>query len=96
MANLLMIDDNPQTQQYFGRIIRLRTRHMLNFAGDSAEGIENIVAQRPDMIFLDLFLPGTDGFEFFAILRDHPATHNIPIAIHTAVPFDHRKIHNPA
>ena len=88
MANLLMIDDNPQTQRYLGRIIRLRTKHVLNFAGNSVEGIENIVAQRPDMIFLDIFLPGTDGLEFFAILRDHPATHNIPIAIHTAVPLD--------
>ena len=88
MANLLMIDDNPQTQKYLDRIIRLRTKHVLDFASNGADGIEKMVAQRPDFIFLDLFLPGTDGFEFFATLRDHPATHNIPIAIHTAVPLD--------
>lgn len=88
MANLLMIDDNPQSQKYLGRIIRHRTSHALVFAGDGPEGIEKIVAQRPDLLFLDLFLPGTDGFELFTTLRNHPATHNVPIIIHAAVPLD--------
>ena len=83
-----MIDDNPQSQKYLERIIRHRTSHALAFAGDGAQGIEKIVEQRPELIFLDLFLPGIDGFEFFATLREHPATHNIPIIIHTAVPLD--------
>ena len=88
MANLLMIDDNPQSQKYLGRIIRHRTSHALVFAGDGPEGIEKIVEQRPDLLFLDLFLPGTDGFELFTTLRNHPATHNVPIIIHAAVPLD--------
>ncbi len=88
MANLLMIDDNPQSQKYLERIIRHRTPHSIEFAGDGQQGIEKIVAQRPDLIFLDLFLPGTDGFELFVTLRNHPATHNVPIIIHTAVPLD--------
>lgn len=88
MANLLMIDDNPQSQKYLERIIRHRTSHALELAGDGPEGIEKIVAQRPDLIFLDLFLPGTDGFELFTALRNHPATHNVPIIIHTTVPLD--------
>ncbi len=88
MANLLMIDDNPQSQKYLGRIIRHRTSHALVFAGDGTDGIEKIVEQRPDLLFLDLFLPGTDGFELFTTLRNHPATHNVPIIIHAAVPLD--------
>ena len=88
MANLLMIDDNPQNQTYLSRIIRLRTDHEFAVAGSGPEGIEKIVAQRPDLIFLDLFIPGIDGFELFKLLRDHPATHSIPIIIHTAVPLD--------
>ncbi len=88
MAQLLMIDDNPQNQKYIERIIRLRTKHKLDFAASGNEGIEKMVARRPDLIFLDLFIPGIDGFELFKILRDHPATHTIPIVIHTAVPLD--------
>ncbi|MGY8825505.1 MAG: response regulator [Candidatus Latescibacterota bacterium] len=88
MAQLLIIDDNPQNQKYLERIIRLRTKHLLEFAASGPAGIEKIVANRPDLIFLDLFIPGIDGFELFKILRKHPATHTIPIVIHTAVPLD--------
>ena len=88
MANLLMIDDNPQTQKYLARIVRHRTSHELEFANDGPQGIEKIVEQRPDLIFLDLFLPGMDGLELFTALREHPATHNIPIIIHSTIPFD--------
>ncbi len=88
MARLLIIDDSPHNQQYLERIIRLRTKHEVAFANSGPAGIEQIVAERPDLIFLDLFIPGIDGFELFKILRDHPATHNIPIVIHTAVPLD--------
>jgi len=88
MAHLLMVDDNPQSQRYIERIIRLRTAHEIAFARDSKEGIEKMVAQRPALIFLDLFLPGMSGFDFFEMLRSHPATANIPIVIHTAVPLD--------
>jgi CheY-like chemotaxis protein len=88
MALLLMIDDNPQSRRYMERIIRHRTAHVINFAEDSRQAIERIAEQRPDVIFLDLFLPGIDGFQLFKILRKHPATASIPIIIHTAVPLD--------
>ena len=88
MAYILIIDDNPQNQKYLGRIIRLRTKHLFHVASSGPEGIEQIVSERPDLIFLDLFLPDIDGFELFSLLRDHPATHSIPIIIHSANPLD--------
>ena len=87
MAHILMIDDNPQSQRYIERIIRLRSPHQIVFAGSSAAGIERMVERRPDLILLDLFIPG-DGFELFDTLRQHPATESIPIVVHTAVPLD--------
>ena len=87
MAYILMIDDNPQTQRYIERIIRHRTRHEIDFAGSKDQGIEKMVERRPQVILLDLFIPG-DGFELFEILRKHPATQDIPLVIITAVPFD--------
>lgn len=88
MALILMIDDNPQSRRYIERIIRHRSTHEIVFAHDSKEGIERMVERRPDVILLDLFIPGMDGFELFELLRGHPATASIPIIIHTAVPFD--------
>lgn len=88
MACILVIEDNPQNRRYLERIIRHRSKHELVFAGNGREAIENLVTRRPDLIFLDLFVPQTDCFEFFALLRRHPATADIPIVIHTAVPLD--------
>ena len=87
MAFILMIDDNPQSQRYIERIVRLRTPHQIVFAGSSSAAIDRLVERRPDLILLDLFIPG-DGFELFETLRQHPATESIPIVIHTAVPLD--------
>lgn len=88
MALLLMIDDNPQSCRYVERIVQHRTAHKIVFASTSDEGIEKIVKRRPDLIFLDLFLPGMDGFELFELLRNHPATESIPIVVHTVTPLD--------
>lgn len=88
MACILVIEDNPQTRRYLERIVRHRSHHELRFAGTGKEAIESIVGRRPDLIFLDLFVPQTDCFELFALLRKHPATTDIPIVIHTAVPLD--------
>lgn len=88
MACILVVEDNPQSRRYLERIIRHRSRHQLVFAGNGKEAIENLVHRRPDLIFLDLFVPETDCFELFALLRRHPATADIPIVIHTAVPLD--------
>ena len=88
MAYLLMIDDNPQSQKYLGRIVRLRTRHQLGFADSATAAFESLATKRPELIFLDLYIPGMDGIEFFTTLRNHPATETIPVLFHTAVPLD--------
>ena len=84
----MMIDDNPQSQKYVERIVRHRSSHEIGFAGSAGEAIETMVDRRPDLVLLDLFIPGMDGFDFFKMLREHPATADIPIVIHTAVPLD--------
>jgi DNA-binding response OmpR family regulator len=88
MAYLLMVDDNPQTQRYLARIVRLRSQHELGLAGSGQEAIEAIARRRPDLVFLDLYIPGIDGLELLRRLRRHWATAAIPVVIHSAVPFD--------
>ncbi|MFH1568817.1 MAG: response regulator, partial [Gemmatimonadota bacterium] len=88
MAYILMIDDNPQSQRYIEKILHYRSAHEVAFASTSPEAVESMVARRPDLIFLDLFIPGADGLEFYQSLKAHPATKGIPIVIHTAIPLD--------
>ena len=87
VAYILIVDDSPHNRKYLERIIRHRTKHTVVFAETAPEAVEKMVEKRPDVIFLDLFIPG-DGFVLFDNLRRHPATGSIPIIIHTAVPLD--------
>ncbi len=88
MAYILMIDDNPVNRRYIEKMIHYRSNHEIAFAIDANEAIESMVERRPDVILLDLFIPGMDGFELFENLRKHPATESIPVIVHSAVPLD--------
>ncbi|MBT3344826.1 MAG: response regulator [Gemmatimonadetes bacterium] len=88
MAYVLMIDDNPQTRKYVEKIFHYRSKHELGFATSASEAIECLVERRPDVILLDLFIPGMDGIELFHSIRNHPATQSIPFIVHTAVELD--------
>jgi len=48
-------------------------------AGDAEKGVEIARAERPDMIFLDIVLPGMNGFAALRQLRRDPVTREIPI-----------------
>ena len=88
MAYILMIDDNPVNRRYIEKMIRYRSNHEIGFATNASEAIESMVARRPEVILLDLFIPGMDGFELFENLRKHPATESIPVVVHSAIPLD--------
>lgn len=50
-------------------------------AGDGEEGIEKAKKDSPDMILLDLILPGIDGFEVLSKIKDDPSVSSIPVVI---------------
>jgi two-component system nitrogen regulation response regulator GlnG len=75
MANLLLIDDDPdliaeQVRQAF-------PRDRVALAGTGAQGLEQVQAQPPDVILLDLRLPGQSGLEVYQQLRQLDA--RIPV-----------------
>lgn len=45
------------------------------------EGLNKVAAQKPNLIILDLILPGKDGFEVLSEIKLNPATKNIPVII---------------
>lgn len=53
-------------------------------AGSGAEGLEQARAHRPQLIFLDLTMPGMDGFSVLAQLKEDSSTRDIPVVVHSA------------
>jgi CheY-like chemotaxis protein len=53
-------------------------------AANGASGIELVQQSLPDVVLVDLMMPGMDGYEVCRLLKDHPATRAIPRILFTA------------
>jgi CheY-like chemotaxis protein len=76
---LLYVEDNPANLMLVEQIIERHPDIRLLTAVNGTSGIEIARAFRPDVILMDINLPGISGFEALAILRAHPETAHIPV-----------------
>jgi len=79
LRTLLYIEDNPANMMLVEQLVARRSELRLLTAVDGARGIELARATRPEVILMDINLPGINGFEALRILREDPATAHIPV-----------------
>jgi len=93
LSTLLYVEDNPANLQLVEQLIARRATIRLLTAVDGHQGIQLARAHQPDVILMDINLPGISGIEALQILRDDPATARIPIVALSAnaMPTDIRK-----
>ena len=77
---ILIIDDSATVVATLGRMLR-QNHFDTAGAGDAETGIAFARAERPDLIFLDIVLPGMSGFDALRALRRDEATRGIPIVM---------------
>jgi DNA-binding response OmpR family regulator len=77
-TRVLIIDDSATIVALLRRMLRQNELATLE-AGDAETGIELARAERPDLIFLDIVLPGMNGFAALRNLRKEPTTRDIPV-----------------
>lgn len=77
-TRVLVIDDSLTILAVMRKMLTQNNFVALE-AADAEIGIERARAEKPDMIFLDIVLPGMNGFAALRILRRDPITKNIPI-----------------
>lgn len=83
MPSILVIDDDPHMNLILSRIFR-RYGFEVQVALDGRSGIKQALAQMPDLILLDIVMPGMDGVEVARRLRQEPRSASIPIVFLTA------------
>ncbi|MBY0270628.1 MAG: response regulator [Burkholderiales bacterium] len=76
---VLYVEDNPANLELVEQIIARRPDLHLLSAADGTVGVEFARAYLPEVILMDINLPGISGIEAMRILRDDPATAHIPI-----------------
>ena len=81
-TTVLVVDDEPETVDFLSDLLESRGFRVLG-AHSGEAGVHLAREESPDVVILDLIMPGLSGFEVVQRLREHPKTRDIPIFIST-------------
>jgi len=83
-ARILVVDDLPANVRLLRAKLEAEYYEVLT-ASDGAQALAIAVAQQPDIVLLDVMMPGMDGFETSRRLKHDPETRHIPVVLVTAL-----------
>lgn len=83
MATILIVDDNKKNLQVLGNILS-ENKYRVAMAIDGGKALELVPKLQPDIILLDVMMPGIDGFEVCRQLKSKTETCDIPVIFLTA------------
>lgn len=83
-ARILVIEDNHDNRELMTYLLR-SAGHTVLVTEDGTSGVAAARAERPDLILLDLHMPGISGWEAAEAIRAEPALRRVPIVAVTAL-----------
>jgi len=83
VPKILMVEDNEMNVNMLSRRLQKRGYQVVT-AGDGNQGYSLARSESPDLILMDISLPGMDGWEVTRLLKSEEATRHIPIIALTA------------
>ena len=87
MAKILIIEDTENNRVLLTRRLKPRGYDIIT-AEDAEKGLSLVEAERPDLVLMDVGLPGMNGWEATRQLKSNPATKQIPVVALTAHAMD--------
>ena len=85
VTKVLVVDDDRSVRDQLTRTLSY-ARHSVIEAKDGYEAVELALHEHPDIILLDVWMPGMDGFEVLKRLKEVPSTAAIPVILLTVLP----------
>ena len=82
MKQIMIVDDSPTDVHLLQKILE-KNGYQTLIAGNGSEGIEVARLMRPDLILMDVVMPGLNGFQATRELASNPETSSIPVIIVT-------------
>lgn len=79
----LVVDDNELNAEYIKAVLK-KHPFDVQVATDGRAALDAVAAERPDVILLDIMMPGMNGMEVLATLRRDPRAQTIPVIMITA------------
>lgn len=86
-VRILLVEDNPANQLLAETVLE-QEGFVVDIAGNAVEAIRRLNTNKPDIILMDVSLPGQDGLSLTRDLKSDPATAHIPIVAMTAYATD--------
>ena len=79
---VLVVDDDPQMRQILSRLLRAEGMEVVAEV-DGAGALESVRPLKPDLVLMDVMMPGMGGLEACRLLKGDPATRLIPVLLLT-------------
>jgi len=89
---ILVIDDEVNYPTAFKLLVETKGDNAVYVASSGPEGLKMAKEKKPDLIFLDVMMPGMDGIEVLKRLKSDRELKNIPVIMLTAVETEKAKI----
>lgn len=83
MSRVLVIEDNPLSGELVIAVLESLGCDIVT-AASAEQGLEVAAALPPDLILLDMRLPGMSGYDAIRVIREHPALRGLPVVAVTA------------
>lgn len=83
-VRVLVVDDRPKTAQAMADFLTMEG-YQVTVAHDGPEALDEIQHQDPDLVLLDVMMPGMDGYEVCRRIKSDPATLFLPVVLITAL-----------
>jgi putative two-component system response regulator len=78
-----VVDDLPSSRDLLARCLA-PDQHVVNFASDGQAALDSVRRDPPDIVLMDVMMPGLDGIEVCRALKDDPDTRLVPVVLVTA------------
>ena len=83
MSLILIVEDNDKNMKLVRDVLQVKGYRTLE-AGTAEDGIRLAASHKPDLVLMDIQLPGMNGIEALGVLRANPDTAHIPVIAVTA------------
>ncbi len=94
-ATVLVVDDEPNNLEILQGFLRIEGFNVLA-AEDGEAALQSVANGQPDLVLLDVRMPGLDGFEVCRRIKENPATTFLPVVIVTALHGSQERVRGAA
>jgi CheY-like chemotaxis protein len=84
MASILVVDDVPDSQEPLARYLE-KAGHQVRLAHNAVDALNAILDNKPDVVVLDLLMPGFDGPSVLEVARTYIRLQSLPVVVLTAL-----------